>query len=137
MPTKITNVDSKPIPPDILVAGKTTIVNGNVPQGVTELDLSIDVAQHLNPSVTLRIEAEISQDGGSTWEGGGSTDLPGGTKDDDLKPLITLPFTVGVNNPANANRKCRVHVTCLNSVTKQAAGSFVLGGGALKLNREG
>lgn len=80
-----------------LPAGNIESVAVQTPGDVFGISISFDITKHLDPNIEIEIEAWLSNDGGETWDFGGSARRMGG---------ITV-------NPVTGNRETQAGFTCV------------------------
>lgn len=99
-----------------------------IPIGVDRVKLLLDVTEMLNPLNTITFAAQVSQDGGVTWQHE-TVKFQGGpisTIDMGGNPIVRTPPFVSyhifhLSNPGNSNRVAKVDVIVEGPRTKISA----------------
>ena len=104
------------LPPSVYSIGTHTFPVTGLPQGYTRAELIIDRTQWLDPSSQLAWQADVSMDGGSTWnqtpQTGAAATVNGGIKFYQGGPQMgqvrtTNSFTLELMNPDEPDRAVR------------------------------
>ena len=104
------------LPPSVYGLGTYTFPVTDLPMGYTRAELIIDRTQWLDPSSQLAWQADVSMDGGSTWnqspQTGAAATVNGGVKFYQGGPQqgqvrTTSSFSMGLLNPDEPDRAVR------------------------------
>lgn len=112
------------IPNRTYQAGIISIPERSVPVGIASAKLTIEAATWDDPSISISVALELSQDGGLTWSPGGGGEAKGGTVDRQGNRNATAWFKWSWPNPNNPDRKVRGAITVSKAI--KTGGTFDL-----------
>lgn len=95
-----------------------------IPAGATFVDVLIDRTNWTDQSTALNGAAEVSLDGGATWQSIGGIGAPGGAFVLRGKLVTQGSASFGLPDAANANRQLRATMVCTGSVPTSIAADF-------------